>query len=77
VSISAADEGLYDREETLHRQYEQDISPTAPAQLMVFRSYMTSSISEKTSLKEVDDLFSIKFVQFHQPSQMHSCVVYF
>jgi hypothetical protein len=66
VSVFSADEELHVRGETLHSQNEQDISPTAPARLMNFRSYLTSSISEKT-------FFAIKTLRFHQHSQMYSC----
>jgi hypothetical protein len=34
-AVSAADEELYDRRETLHWQYQQDISPKAPVQILL------------------------------------------
>uniref|UniRef100_H3A4S2 DUF4371 domain-containing protein n=1 Tax=Latimeria chalumnae TaxID=7897 RepID=H3A4S2_LATCH len=57
--ISASDEDLYKEAEKLANQFNKDISPAFPRQLLSFRSCLKSEISKQSSVKDLANMLIV------------------
>ena len=57
---SATDDELYAPGENLVKQYDSDLSPSLPGQLLSFRGCLRSDILKKSTVKEVAELLMIE-----------------